>query len=138
MPRDVAQGDRALTVLQMLLSPQRTYPNMLDAHPPFQIDGNFGGAAGIAEMLLQSHRERLHLLPALPKAWPRGSATGLRARGGFAIDLRWSDGMLEQAVVSSAAGRPAAVIYRGQRLELRMKAGQKQRITWTQGELRWA
>jgi alpha-L-fucosidase 2 len=111
---------------------------MFDAHPPFQIDGNLGGAAGIAEMLLQSHRERLHLLAALPKAWPRGSVSGLRARGGFAIDLRWSDGVLEHAVVSSAHGGPATVVYNGQRLELRMNAGQKQSVTWTDGKLRRA
>jgi alpha-L-fucosidase 2 len=134
----LAQGDRAHAVLQMLLAPGRTYPNMFDAHPPFQIDGNFGGAAGIAEMLLQSHRQRLHLLPALPKAWARGSVSGLRARGGFSIDVRWSEGALERAVISSVQGQAATLIYKGQRLELRLKAGQKQTVIWANGKLQWS
>ena len=110
---------------------------MFDAHPPFQIDGNFGGAAGIAEMLLQSHRGRIRLLPALPKAWPRGTVRGLRARGGFSLDIRWSDGELERAHITSLVGQPGIVVYQGQKLELRMKKGEARTATWVDGKLRW-
>jgi len=107
-----------------------TYPNLFDAHPPFQIDGNFGGAAAVVEMLLQSNENEIFLLPALPDAWETGEVKGICARGGFVFDLKWEKGLLKTAKVTSKAGYPCKINYGGKITDLVLKAGESKQLTF--------
>jgi alpha-L-fucosidase 2 len=136
----LGDGDHAFEILKFLISPERTYPNMFDAHPPFQIDGNFGGAAGIADMLMQSRLRvedpasqisnfkcEIELLPALPRAWPTGSVKGLRARGAFEVDVAWRDGNLVDAAIRSIEGGSARLRYGTMTRDITLSKGETHR-----------
>ena len=115
-------GEEAGANVDALLS-KSTQSNMFDTHPPFQIDGNFGGTAGIAEMLLQSHSGEIHLLPALPSSWSDGEVRGLRARGGYTVDITWKDGILQQAVIVPDFTGKYTVRYGDVKKEVSFKSG---------------
>jgi alpha-L-fucosidase 2 len=102
-----------------------TYANLFCGHPPFQIDGNFGGTAGIAEMLLQSHLNEIHLLPALPGAWKEGDVKGLVGRGGFVINMKWQNGKLVTASLISNNGGECKIKYGNKVLTKKTTAGKK-------------
>ncbi|MFC1661986.1 glycoside hydrolase N-terminal domain-containing protein [Gemmatimonadota bacterium] len=108
-----------------------TYPNLMDAHPPFQIDGNFGGTAGVAEMLIQSHAGEIRLLPALPTAWQSGSVRGLKARGGLEIDLAWEEGELLSVTLRAAAGGTQHLVHGDSRRTVELAAGQEIQLDGT-------
>lgn len=128
-------GDHAYKMLTNLLKPAKSaetrynrggvMPNLFCSHPPFQIDGNFGGAAGIAEMLLQSHAGEIDLLPALPAAWPEGEVRGLRARGGVGVDIRWAGGKLVAAVLTPASQGRVVVRYGDKTAGFQMRKGRQ-------------
>ena len=127
-------GNRSYKLYGNLLK-NGTNANLWDSHPPFQIDGNFGGTAGVTEMLLQSHMGFIHLLPALPDVWHEGKLTGVCARGNFVVDLYWKDNNLTRAVIHSRSGGPCSVHYKGQRLTFDTQRDQKYTLSYQNGKL---
>jgi alpha-L-fucosidase 2 len=117
------EPEKAVDNLNELIR-KSTLPNLFDTHPPFQIDGNFGGAAAIAEMLLQSQNGEIELLPALPAQWPEGSVSGLRARGACTVNISWKDGNLTRATLQSDKGGYFRVRYRQQIIQFQLKPGE--------------
>jgi alpha-L-fucosidase 2 len=137
-------GEHACKMVNMLLSdaldPARkggggSYPNLFDAHPPFQIDGNFGGASGIIEMLLQSQQGYIHLLPALPEVLASGSVEGLRAEGGFTVDMLWKDMKPKKVTVTSLLGKPLELRFGNQVINQKTEPGKKYTFSLASGEL---
>ena len=126
-------GDEAYRHLRQLLE-KSTLPNLFDNHPPFQIDGNFGGTAGIAEMLLQSHNGVVQILPALPEAWPEGEVSGLKARGNFEVGIEWIGGAPTMIRVKSLSGAPLKMTYHGNEIRMETEKGVTYRFD---GNLKW-
>jgi len=120
----LGDGENAKKAIDVLLT-KCTSPNFFDLHPPFQIDGNFGATAGIAEMLVQSHTGEIVLLPALPAAWPTGKISGLVARGGFVIGMEWKEGRLTRATLLSRNGGNCTVNYLGKKRSFETRKGEK-------------
>ncbi|WP_416148631.1 glycosyl hydrolase family 95 catalytic domain-containing protein [Salipaludibacillus sp. HK11] len=123
------EGELAYQHIVELLK-SSTLPNLLDNHPPFQIDGNFGGTAGIAELLLQSHNKKIHLFPALPKEWRKGNVSGLKARGGFEVDLSWDEGKLTCATIYSLKGENCVILYNNESIDLKTTEGQTYQLVF--------
>jgi alpha-L-fucosidase 2 len=132
-------GDHAFHMIQMLLSPATggagSYVNLFDAHPPFQVDGNFGGAAGIGEMFVQSHTGYVDILPALPVALPQGDIKGICARGGFVLDINWSNGELQEVKILSKAGKELKLRYNGRVVTIPTKKNEVYQLDGSLGQL---
>ncbi|NLA15111.1 MAG: glycoside hydrolase family 95 protein, partial [Bacteroidales bacterium] len=124
-------GERAYRLLKLLLSPQSTYPNLFCSHPPFQIDGNFGGARGIVEMLLQEHDGFIDLLPALPKAWQAGFFKGLKVPGNIHVSCRWKKGKVRKVILEAPTGGTCTVSANGQQITVTLLPGEKKQLRFT-------
>jgi alpha-L-fucosidase 2 len=131
----LCDGDRAYLLFGNLLK-HGTLNNLWDSHPPFQIDGNFGGSAGILEMLLQSHLGFLHILPALPKAWSEGELKGVLARGGFELDIIWEKGELKEIIVKSNAAEECNLLYKDAKLSFKTKKNCRYSVVYENGNLK--
>ena len=127
-------GNHAYMLYQNLLR-NGTLDNLWDTHPPFQIDGNFGGTAGVTEMLLQSHAGFIHLLPSLPEAWSEGAVSGLEARGNFMVSLRWQGGELSEVTLLSRQGGRCTLRYKGAEITLNTQKGRCYRLSYLNGKL---
>lgn len=133
-------GNQSYKMLRNILRPAKSYgnyhnesgsgsySNLLCAHPPFQIDGNMGSVAGMAELLLQSHTGTIDLLPALPTAWPNGYVKGLKARGGYMVDIKWKDGLLKEAVIKAGMAGNCQVSYKGKTWQFRLEANEEKKV----------